>query len=109
MGDSGVAGGGGRGGGGKEEEDFVGHRRWAEDVDVIAVSNEHAPMAYQGLDKAKDGVESTLSLAAPLALMPTSNQSSSLRRRRLLPSFLSSTASFSPMIPAPMPRMSEIS
>ena len=50
--------GGGRGGGSKEEEDFVGYRRWAEDMDVIAVGNEHASLAKEGLDKAEDGVES---------------------------------------------------
>ena len=40
------------------EKDLVGHRWWAEDVYVIGISNEHAPLTYQGLDKAKDGVES---------------------------------------------------
>ena len=50
--------GGGRGGGSKEEEDFVSHRRWAEDMDIIAVGNEHASLAKEGLDKAEDGVES---------------------------------------------------
>ena len=34
------------------EEDFVCHVGRAQDVDVIAVRNQHAPLAEKGLDKA---------------------------------------------------------
>ena len=36
---------GGRGWGGQEEKDFVGHGRWAEDVYVIGICDEHASLA----------------------------------------------------------------
>jgi hypothetical protein len=48
---------GGRGWGSQEEKDFVGHRWRAKEMDVIAVGDEHAPLAKEGLDKAKDRVE----------------------------------------------------
>ena len=51
----------------------------------------------------------TLSLAAPLALMPTLRMSFEPRPRRPLPSFPFSTASFSRRTPDPMLRMSAIS